>query len=364
MHRRNVENMSMTSVVLHRSISKKCSVGRSEAIAECIRTFLSWIFFCNFSGQSKAFSFRYQAATTLPQKNTFENSSRHFLVRFVLPDMVDSSHRWLPLLALLLCLKLPTFFPFCGPSHRNFPRTVRLVAQRSFPENYWKVLGVEPGSSVKEVKKVYRQRAKKEHPDVNKSPDALKRWRLLSDAYGKLIDPVYRKEWEASQQAQEAQKASQRVRYSDSTYRSDGGRRESSSRSTGFQGEAQKWATSGWDYFRDLMQKTEKFQSRSSNGNANTYALRESKAAEEELYKVQEKLKKLREDEAKYLELTEQFKRSGQKKEELEAGRRTGGSKRLGFGMRNGMLTYLSISCASYANSKLISCHFKLHTMG
>ena len=109
--------------------------------------------------------------------------------------MVDSSHRWLPLLALLLCLKLPTCFPFCGPvRHRNFQRT-SLVAKRSFPENYWKVLGVEPGSSVKEVKKVYRQRAKKEHPDVNKSPDALKRWRLLSDAYGKLIDPVYRKEW-------------------------------------------------------------------------------------------------------------------------------------------------------------------------
>lgn len=276
--------------------------------------------------------------------------------------MVDSSHRWLPLLALLLCLKLPTCFPFCGPvRHRNFQRT-SLVAQRSIPENYWKVLGVEPGSSVKEVKKIYRQRAKKEHPDVNKSPDALKRWRLLSDAYGKLIDPVYRKEWEA-QQAQEAQRASQRVRYSDSTYR----RRteSSSSSSTGFQGEAQKWATSGWDYFRDLMQKAEKFQSRSSNGNANaSYALRESKAAEEELYKQQEKLKKLREDEAKYLELTEQFKRSGQKKEELEAGRRTGGSKRLGFGMRNGMLTYLSISCASYANSKLISYHFKLHTMG
>lgn len=240
--------------------------------------------------------------------------------------MVDSSYRWLPLLALLLCLKLPTFFPFCGPSHRNFQRT-RLVAKRS-TENYWKVLGVEPGSSVKEVKKIYRQRAKKEHPDVNKSPDALKRWRLLSDAYGKLIDPVYRKEWEA-QKAQEAQRASQRVRYSDSTYntgrdRSDRRRESSSSRSTGFQGEAQKWATTGWDYFRDLMQKAEKFQSRSSNGNA-SYALRESKAAEEELYKVQEKLKKLREDEAKYLQLTEQFKRSGQKKEELEAGRRTGG---------------------------------------
>ena len=85
-------------------------------------------------------------------------------------NMVDSSHRWLPLLALLLCLKLPTCFPFCGPvRHRNFQRT-SLVAQRSIPENYWKVLGVEPGSSVKEVKKIYRQRAKKEHPDVNKSP--------------------------------------------------------------------------------------------------------------------------------------------------------------------------------------------------
>ena len=259
--------------------------------------------------------------------------------------MVNSSHRWLPLLALLLCLELPAFFPFCGPGrHGNFQRVPKLVAKRSHTENYWKVLGVEPGSSVKEVKKIYRQRAKKEHPDVNKSPDALKRWRLLSDAYGKLIDPVYRKEWEA--QKAEAQRASQRVRYSDSTYntgdRSD--RRSRDSSRSAFQGEAQKWATTGWDYFRDLMQKAEKFQSsRSSNGKLESYALRESKAAEEELYKVQEKLKKLREDEAKYLELTEQFKRSGQKKEELEAGRRTGGFETGRFGMLNADISFFKL---------------------
>ena len=37
---------------------------------------------------------------------------------------------------------------------------------------------------IKEVKREYRRRAKKEHPDVDKSPGALQRWRKLSEAYG------------------------------------------------------------------------------------------------------------------------------------------------------------------------------------
>ena len=195
--------------------------------------------------------------------------------------------------------------------------------------DYWRVLGVEPGTSIKEVKRVYRQRAKKEHPDVNKSPDALQRWRRLSDAYGKLIDPNYRKEWEA-QQVQSRQRSSTGSAGSRSS-RSYGERGEdyndytsrtssTSSRSPGsaFQEEARKWAGTGWEHFRDLLQRTDRFQSSSQS-----YVVREWKAAESELAKLKQELQKKRADEAKYLELTEQFKRRGQKTEELQAGRRT-----------------------------------------
>ena len=34
------------------------------------------------------------------------------------------------------------------------------------------VLGVEPGSSVEEIRAAYRQRARSEHPDISDAPDA------------------------------------------------------------------------------------------------------------------------------------------------------------------------------------------------
>jgi hypothetical protein len=37
---------------------------------------------------------------------------------------------------------------------------------------YCKILGVHPNSSIEEVKRAYRQRAKLLHPDINSSPDA------------------------------------------------------------------------------------------------------------------------------------------------------------------------------------------------
>ena len=199
--------------------------------------------------------------------------------------------------------------------------------------DYWRVLGVEPGTSIKEVKRVYRQRAKKEHPDVNKSPDALQRWRRLSDAYGKLIDPNYRKEWEAQQvQSRQqsstgsgsrssrsyGQRGSEDYNWPDNDYTSRTSSTSSRSPGAAFQEEARKWAGTGWEYFRDLLQRTDRFQSSSQS-----YVVREWKAAESELAKLKQELQKKRADEAKYLELTEQFKRRGQKTEELQAGRRT-----------------------------------------
>ncbi|CAE8600463.1 unnamed protein product, partial [Polarella glacialis] len=69
--------------------------------------------------------------------------------------------------------------PFSGQSeaHQRWHRRGVSCRARTDPEeDLWTVLGVEPGSSLTEVKRVYRKRAKTEHPDVNKDPGALKRW--------------------------------------------------------------------------------------------------------------------------------------------------------------------------------------------
>lgn len=62
----------------------------------------------------------------------------------------------------------------------------------------WKVLGVSPGASAAEVKRAYRRRALKEHPDINKGPDAKERWQELSQAYDILSDPEKQRAWEAA----------------------------------------------------------------------------------------------------------------------------------------------------------------------
>jgi hypothetical protein len=57
-------------------------------------------------------------------------------------------------------------------------------------ENYYALLGVSPGVEEKELKRVYRKLAMKYHPDINKSPDAAKRFREICEAY----EIVYRHE--------------------------------------------------------------------------------------------------------------------------------------------------------------------------
>eukprot|EP00930_Biecheleria_cincta_P077395 TRINITY_DN64684_c0_g1_i1.p1 TRINITY_DN64684_c0_g1~~TRINITY_DN64684_c0_g1_i1.p1 ORF type:complete len:327 (-),score=70.98 TRINITY_DN64684_c0_g1_i1:22-1002(-) len=67
-------------------------------------------------------------------------------------------------------------------------------------EDPWAVLGVAQGSSPAEVKRAYRKRALKEHPDVNKAPDAKEQWQRLSSAYDTLSDPEKLRQWEAAHQ--------------------------------------------------------------------------------------------------------------------------------------------------------------------
>ena len=55
--------------------------------------------------------------------------------------------------------------------------------------DYYEVLGLQKGASDDEIKRAYRQMAKKYHPDVNKEPGAEEKFKEINEAYDVLSDP-------------------------------------------------------------------------------------------------------------------------------------------------------------------------------
>lgn len=54
--------------------------------------------------------------------------------------------------------------------------------------NYYDILGVAATANTEDIKKAFRIKAKLFHPDVNSSPDAPEKFRLVNQAYEVLID--------------------------------------------------------------------------------------------------------------------------------------------------------------------------------
>ncbi|MBU6413017.1 MAG: DnaJ domain-containing protein [Planctomycetes bacterium] len=60
------------------------------------------------------------------------------------------------------------------------------------PADLYSTLGVSRSASAEEIKRAYRSRARELHPDVNKAPDAQKRFAQVQEAHEILSDPKRR----------------------------------------------------------------------------------------------------------------------------------------------------------------------------
>ena len=66
-----------------------------------------------------------------------------------------------------------------------------------FDSDFYAILGVDRRASNEELKKAYRQMARKYHPDINKDdPEAEEKFKLITRAYEVLSDPIERDKYD------------------------------------------------------------------------------------------------------------------------------------------------------------------------
>ena len=62
--------------------------------------------------------------------------------------------------------------------------------------DYYETLGLKKGASLDEIKRAYKELAKKYHPDVSKEADAEKKFKEINEAYSVLSDPKKKEQYD------------------------------------------------------------------------------------------------------------------------------------------------------------------------
>ena len=100
--------------------------------------------------------------------------------------------------------------------------------------DYYEILGLKKGASDEEVKKAYRNLARKHHPDVDKSSGAEARFKEINEAYQVLSDPKKKEMYN---------------QFGHAAFASGAGRgREPSSDPFGFGGQSGQWGPFTYSY--------------------------------------------------------------------------------------------------------------------
>ena len=64
-------------------------------------------------------------------------------------------------------------------------------------DNYYQILDIDRNADEKQIKSAYRKRAFMYHPDLNHGDkSALEKFKKITEAYGVLIDPAKRREYD------------------------------------------------------------------------------------------------------------------------------------------------------------------------
>ena len=124
--------------------------------------------------------------------------------------------------------------------------------------DYYKILGVSRNATPEDIQRAYRKRARKYHPDVNKSDEAESKFKEINEAKEVLSDPEKRKLYD--QYGMEWQRAAQQEPAGWEHYYQEGEGESGFFRGFDFGDKTQSGTGSGFsDFFQDL------FRGRSSS---------------------------------------------------------------------------------------------------